>query len=141
LPRILPLGIILNDHFRSIELLSLWKDAMKRLVTFSLLALGLTACTQEIQNKISRSVQNWTGTDGVLDIISDGKVMYRFINIDKLTTASATGQGSGGEARAYRYGYGVMDKNFNLVADEDEKKVYFEISDYSTNYVFYENPN
>jgi hypothetical protein len=114
---------------------------MKRLVTFSLLALSLTGCTQELQNKISRSVQNWTGTDGVLDVISDGKVMYRFVNIDKLTTASATGQGSGGEARAYRFGYGVMDKNFNLVADEDEKKVYFEISDFSTSYVFYENPN
>ncbi|WP_141736333.1 hypothetical protein [Oligoflexus tunisiensis] len=114
---------------------------MKRLVTFSLLALSLSGCTQEIQNKISRSVQNWTGTDGVLDIISDGKVMYRFIKIDKLTTGSATGQGGSGESRAYRFGYGVMDKNFNLVADDDEKKVYFEISDFATNYVFYENPN
>ena len=116
---------------------------MKRLVigSFALLALSLPSCTQEMQNKISRSVQNWTGTNGVLDIISDGKVMYRFINIDKLTTASATGQGKDGEARSYRYGYGVMDKNFNMVADDDEKKVYFEISDYATNYVFYENPN
>jgi hypothetical protein len=125
----------------SIEFALLWKDAMKRLVTFFLVTLSLSGCTQEFQNKISRSVQNWTGTDGVLDIISDGKVMYRFINIDKLTTASATGQGMSGESRAYRFGYGVMDKNFNLVADEDEKKVYFEISDYGTNYVFYENPN
>lgn len=114
---------------------------MKRLVTFFALALSFTGCTQEFQNKISRSVQNWTGTNGVLDVISEGKVMYRFINIDKLTTASATGQGLSGESRAYRYGYGVMDKNFNLVADEDEKKVYFEISDFATNYVFYENPN
>ena len=114
---------------------------MRRLVTLCVLALSFSGCTQELQNKISRSVQNWTGTDGVLDIISDGKVMYRFINIDKLTTATATGQGMQGEARAYRFGYGVMDKNFNLVADEDEKKVYFEISDFATNYVFYENPN
>ncbi len=98
----------------------------------------LGGCTQELQNKISRSVQNWTGSNGVLDVISEGKVMYRFINIDKLTTASATG--GGGESRAYRYGYGVMDKNFNLLADEGEKKVYFEISDYATNYIFYENP-
>lgn len=103
------------------------------------IALGalLSGCTQEFQNKISRSVQNWTGSNGVLDIISEGKVMYRFIGIDKLTTGSATG---GSESRAYRYGYGVMDLNFNLVADEGEKKLYFEVSDYATNYVFYENP-
>lgn len=98
----------------------------------------LSGCTQETQNKISRSVQNWTGTNGVLDIISEGKLMYRFINIDKMTTADATG---GGDSRAYRYGYGVMDSNMNYVVDEGEKKLYFEISDYATSYVFYENPN
>ncbi len=114
---------------------------MKRLVCLALLSLSFSGCTQEIQNRISRSVQNWTGTNGVLDVISDGKVMYRFINIDKLTTGTATGQGRDGESRAYRFGYGVMDKNLNLVADENEKKVYFEISDYATNYIFYENPN
>lgn len=97
----------------------------------------LSGCTQEFQNRFSRSIQNWTGTNGVLDVLSDGKVMYRFINIDKLTTGQATG---GAEARAYRFGYGVMDRNFNLIADKEEKKVYFEVSDYATNYVFYENP-
>lgn len=110
---------------------------MKVLVS-SFLFLGLLGCTQESQNKISRSVQNWTGTNGVLDVISSGKLMYRFINIDKMTTADATG--GGGESRAYRYGYGVMDANFNYVADPGEKKLYFEISDYSTSYIFYENP-
>ena len=109
---------------------------MKHLA-FSVALLGLISCTQESQNKISRSVQNWTGTNGVLDVISNGKLMYRFINIDKLTTGSATG---GEESRAYRYGYGVMDTNMNYVPDPGEKKLYFEISDYSTNYVFYENP-
>jgi hypothetical protein len=64
--------------------------------------------------------------------------MYRFINIDKMTTATATG---GSEARPYRFSYGVFDKNFNYIADDNEKKVYFEISDYGTNYIFYENPN
>ncbi len=98
----------------------------------------MSSCTQEAQNKISRSVQNWTGTNGVLDVISNGKLMYRFINIDKLTTADATG---GGESRAYRFGYGVLDANMNYVADPGEKKLYFEVSDYSTSYVFYENPN
>ncbi len=107
-------------------------------VGISLSTLVFVGCTQETQNKISRSVQNWTGTNGVLDIFSNGKLMYRFINIDKMTTADATG---GGESRAYRYGYGVLDANMNYVADPGEKKLYFEVSDYSTSYVFYENPN
>lgn len=112
---------------------------MKAFLLVSLIALPfLNGCTQEAQNKISRSVQNWTGTNGVLDVISEGKLMYRFINIDKLTTAEATG---GGESRAYRYGYGVLDANMNYVADGNEKKLYFEISDYATSYIFYENPN
>lgn len=103
-----------------------------------LLSVFVSSCTQETQNKISRSVQNWTGTNGVLDVISNGKLMYRFINIDKLTTADATG---GGDSRAYRYGYGVLDVNANYIVDPGEKKLYFEVSDYSTSYVFYENPN
>ena len=99
--------------------------------------LFLIGCTQETQNKISRSIQNWTGTNGVLDVIGNEKVLYRFIDIDKLTTAEATG---GHEHRPYRYGYGVLDLNKNYKKDPGEKKVYFEISDYSTNYVFYESP-
>lgn len=102
-----------------------------------LICLLVSGCTQETQNRISRSVQNWTGTDGILDVISEGKVMYRFIKIDKLTTGRETGSG---EARSYRFGYGVFDKNLNFQADDAEKKVYFEISDYATNYIFYENP-
>ncbi len=98
----------------------------------------LGGCTQETQNVIGRSIQNWTGTDGVLDVYAGEKLVKRFVKIDKLTTAHGT---SDGGTRAYRYGYGVDDKNFNLKADEGEKKVYFEISDYSTSYVFYENSN
>ncbi|MES2744744.1 MAG: hypothetical protein V4655_04915 [Bdellovibrionota bacterium] len=112
---------------------------MKSLLLMVLvISSGLLSCTQETQNKISRSVQNWTGTNGVLDVISNGKLMYRFINIDKLTTADSTG---GSESRAYRFGYGVLDVNMNYIADPNEKKLYFEVSDYSTSYVFYENPN
>ena len=109
--------------------------AVSTLFALSLGAVG--SCTQEQQNKISRGIQNWTGTNGVLDVMSSGKVMYRFIKIDKLTTATATG---GTESRAYRYGYGIFDKNMNWQEDADEKRVYFEVSDYSTNYIFYENP-
>jgi hypothetical protein len=33
------------------------------------------------------------------------------------------------------------DANLNGTKDPGEKKVYFEVSDYSTSYVFYENPD
>ena len=93
-------------------------------------------CSQEQQNRIGRGIQNWTGTNGVLDIYAGDKLAMRFIDIDKLTTATAT---SGDAARPFRFGYGVVDANLNLVKDPGEKRVYFEFSDYSTSYVFYEN--
>jgi len=98
----------------------------------------LASCTQETQNNIGRAIQNWTGTDGVLDIYAGSKLVKRFIKIDKLSTATAT-SGSG-ESRSYRFGYGILDTNQNLLVDPGEKKVYFEFSDYSTSYIFYENP-
>ena len=97
---------------------------------------ALTACTQEKQNEISRSIQNWTGTNGVLDVYAGDKLALRFIKIDKLSTAYGTDDN---KPRPYRYGYGYADVNQNFIVDNGEKKVYFEISDYSTNYVFYEN--
>lgn len=101
------------------------------------IAVLLTSCTQEQQNKISRSVQNWTGTNGVLEIYSGDKLVRRFIHIDKVSTAMGTDDKS---PRPYRFGYGVLDENLNMVSDAGEKKVYFEISDYGTNYVFFESP-
>ena len=100
-------------------------------------ALLLASCTQESQNKIGRAVQNWTGTDGVLEVYAGNTLVKRFMEIDKLSTASGT---SSGVDRPYRFGYGVMDTNLNGVSDDGEKKVYFEFSDYSTSYVFFENP-
>lgn len=112
-----------------------------RLVVASLvvfgLASGLPGCTQETQNNLGRAVQNWTGTDGVLEVYAGEKLVKRFLKIDKLSTAAAT---SSGESRPYRFGYGVLDENLNGAADAGEQKVYFEISDYSTSYVFYESP-
>ena len=101
------------------------------------IALFFTACTQETQNKLGRSIQNWTGTDGVLDIYMGEKLVKRFIQIDKLSTAEST---SGQGTRTYRYGYGYYDVNQNLKVDDGEKKLYFEISDYATSYIFYDNP-
>lgn len=112
---------------------------IKRSLTI-LLAAGLTwllsGCTQETQNKLGRAMQNWTGTNGVLDVYEGGKLVMRFIKIDKLSTAKGTDDGT---PRQYRYGYGYLDKNFNYKRDPGEKKLYFEISNFSP-YVFYENP-
>ena len=102
-----------------------------------LLILLLSACTQESQNKFSRSIQNWTGTDGVLDIYMGEKLVKRFIKIDKLSTAQST---SGNLPRSYRYGYGYLDTNKNFKVDDGEKKLYFEISGFSTPYIFYDSP-
>lgn len=102
------------------------------------LLLGLTACTQETQNKIGREINNWTGVNGVLEVYAGDKLVRRFIKIDKLSTAAGTVSGT---ERPYRFGYGILDANLNGVADTGEKKVYFEISDYSTSYVFFENPS
>ena len=105
-------------------------------VTLAATAALLAGCTQEQQNKIGRGVENWTGTNGVLEIYAGEKLVRRFLKVDKISTATGTGSG---DPRSYRYGYGVLDENLNFIADADEKRVYFEISDYS-NIVFFESP-
>lgn len=97
----------------------------------------LAGCTQEKQNEIRRGIQNWTGTNGVLEIYGGEKLLRRFVRIDKMSTAYGTEDGL---ARPYRYGYGVLDENLNGVSDNGEKRVYFEVSDYGSNYIFYESP-
>jgi len=112
---------------------------LKKLIicALPLIVLMAGACTQESQNKIGRSIQNWTGTDGVLEIYAGQQLVRRFIKIDKLSTAYGT---SDNNPRPYRFGYGYFDANMNMVKDPGEKKVYFEFSDFATNYVFFENP-
>ena len=107
-----------------------------RRIFITAIALLLAACTQEQQNKLGRSVQNWTGTDGVVELYAGDKVVRRWLKVDKLSTAYGTDDK---QPRPYRYGFGILDENLNFVADPGEKKVYFEVSDYST-YVFFENP-
>lgn len=109
---------------------------MKPALFVSLLFV-VTSCTQETQNKIGRSIQNWTGANGILEIYAGEKLVKRFIQVDKLTTATAT---DGTESRAYRYGYGVLDEDLNGEKNGAERRVYFEFSDYSTNYIFHESP-
>lgn len=107
-----------------------------RLAGLALATLAV-ACTQESQNQLGRAVQNWTGTNGVLEIYAGSTVVKRFLEIDKISTALGT---KDHEPRSYRFGYGVLDANLNGVRDPGEKKVYFEFSDFSTSYVFFENP-
>ena len=109
---------------------------IKLSIITTVLILLFSGCTQETQNSLSRSLQNWTGTNGVLDVYASDKLVKRFIRIDKVSTAYGSNDA---KMRPYRYGYGIDDKNFNLKADPGEKKVYFEFSDYSTSYIFYEN--
>ncbi len=112
---------------------------MKRFtLTLAAVALALLAgCTQEQQNKLGRGIQNWTGTDGVLEVYAGDKLVRRFLKVDKMSTALGTDDKT---PRAYRYGYGVFDENLNFQVDSGEKKVYFEVSDYS-NTVFFDNPH
>ena len=111
---------------------------MKRLILVSIAAAAIGGCTQETQNKFGLAVQNWTGTDGILEVYAGDKLVKRFLEIDKLSTALGT---SDGVPRSYRFGYGIIDSNLNGVVDKGEKKVYFEFSDYSTSYIFHDNPN
>jgi hypothetical protein len=128
------------------ELFELTKGAINMISNYAMITRAtaliaslflLAGCTQEQQNKISRDIQNWTGTNGVLEVYAGDKVVRRFLKIDKLSTAMGTDDN---KPRPYRYGYGVLDENLNMIADPGEKKVYFEISDYASNYVFFESP-
>jgi hypothetical protein len=96
----------------------------------------LSACTQERQNQLRREIQNWTGSDGVLEVYAGHQLVRRFLKVDKLSTALGTDDA---QARAYRFGYGVLDENLNGQMDADEKRIYFEVGGYAT-YVFFDNP-
>jgi hypothetical protein len=112
------------------------KKRLARLLAVAALIAALAACTQEQQNKLGRDIQNWTGTNGVLEVYGGDKVVRRFLKVDKLSTALGTDDN---RPRAYRFGYGVLDENLNFQVDAGEKKVYFEVGD-MTHYVFFENP-
>lgn len=108
------------------------------IIILFLLSMIFNGCTQETQNKIGRGLQNWTGTNGVVDIYAGDKLIKRFLQVDKLSTGKGTDDN---QARHYRYSYGYMDLNFNNIIDSNEKKngkIYFEVGDFMS-YVFYEN--
>ncbi|HPY42454.1 MAG TPA: hypothetical protein PLM98_18150 [Thiolinea sp.] len=109
----------------------------KALVSLSVAGLLMVGCTQETQNQLGRAINNWTGTNGILEIYAGDKLARRFVKIDKLSTATGTSSNSD---RPYRYGYGYLDANLNGIADKDESYVYFEFSDYAGSYIFFEAP-
>src|SRR6185436_4904794 len=89
----------------------LYRSTLRTVCMIGMLScMLLPACTQESQDELGRSIQNWTGTDGVLDIYAGDKLVRRFIKIDKLSTAYGTDDKL---PRPFRYGYGYVDLNFN----------------------------
>ena len=89
-------------------------------------------------NQIGRTVGTTFGFDyGVVEYYSMGRLVARFFNVEKLTTASGTYEN---QTRPYRFGYGYRDANLNGVLDTDEAaagKVYFEVPVYA-DYLYYD---
>ena len=52
---------------------------MKFIIANIAAVLLLFSCTQEVQNQVGRAVQNWTGTNGILDIYAGEVLVKRFI--------------------------------------------------------------
>ncbi|HGY09527.1 MAG TPA: hypothetical protein ENK37_05680 [Oceanithermus profundus] len=89
-------------------------------------------------NQIGRTVGTTFGFDyGVVEYYSMGRLVARFFNVEKLTTASGTYEN---QTRPYRFGYGYRDANLNGVLDADEDaagKAYFEVPVYA-DYLYYD---
>jgi hypothetical protein len=89
-------------------------------------------------NLIGRTIETTLGFDnGIVEIYSEGKLIKRFLKVEKLTTAKGTYEKT---TRPYRFGYGYLDKNLDGVINRDEKemgKVYFEIPIF-IDYIFYD---
>lgn len=121
-------------------------DRLRQLGIFILVGFVVLVCgyvyfkyffTEESQNQMARKLSATLGMKGVVEVYDGGKVMRRFIDVEKLSTAYGTNDKS---VRPYRYGYGYNDKNLDGTINEDEKsagKVYFEFSEYSQ-YIYLE---
>jgi hypothetical protein len=65
---------------------------------FLALLIALSGYTQKAQNRLGRAIQNWTGTDGVLEVYAGDKLVKRFLKIDKLTTQITSRDTSRGQS-------------------------------------------
>ena len=119
------------------------KKAVIALIVLTLIAIGLfwiyrLIFAPERINIIGRTIETTFGFDnGIVEFYSCGKLIKRFLKVEKLTTARGTYKK---ETRPYRFGYGYMDKNLDGVLNKDEKKlgkVYFEIPS-SRDYIYYD---
>ncbi|WP_029520062.1 hypothetical protein [Persephonella sp. IF05-L8] len=119
------------------------KKAIIVFVILLILAFGLfwvyrLLFSPERINIIGRTIETTIGFDnGVVEFYSCGKLVKRFLKVEKLTTARGTYQK---ETRPYRFGYGYLDKNLDGVLNKDEKrlgKVYFEIPS-QRDYIYYD---
>jgi hypothetical protein len=130
---------VANVGFEGVSSMIKITSTSVRMTLAAAVALSLLAgCTQEQQNQIQRDIQNWTGTNGVLEVYAGTpQPVRRFLKVDKLSTALGT---TDSKPRSYRFGYGVLDENLNGQVDAGEKRIYFEVSDFST-YVFFDNPH
>ncbi len=93
--------------------------------------------SQERINKISRTISTTLGLKGVVEVYNGGKVVKRFMQVEKLSTAYGT---LDKKPRPYRYGFGYIDMNLDGILQDEEKKhgkSYFEIPEYTT-YIYYE---
>ncbi|WP_456409211.1 hypothetical protein [Oceanithermus sp.] len=92
----------------------------------------------ERMNQIGRTVSTTFGFDyGVVEYYSMGRLVARFFNVEKLTTATGTYEN---QTRPYRFGYGYRDINLDGFLDPDEAtlgKAYFEIPVYA-DYLYYD---
>ncbi len=80
-----------------------------------LLVVGLAGCRNETQNRIRRSIQDFTAQRMFITIYSyDGKVVFSGIVDGKVTRSDTTSEGgSGGEAQgAYIYWYDERGRYF-----------------------------
>ncbi|WP_297454869.1 hypothetical protein [Persephonella sp.] len=119
------------------------KKAIIVFVILLILAFGLfwvyrLLFSPERINIIGRTIETTIGFEnGVVEFYSCGKLIKRFLKVEKLTTATGTYQK---QTRPYRFGYGYIDKNLDGILNKDEKKlgkVYFEIPS-QRDYIYYD---
>lgn len=73
-------------------------------VTVLLLAISLSACRNETQNKIRRSIQEYTATRMYITVYSyDGKALFKGIVDGKVTRSGNASEGGEGSAALGEY--------------------------------------
>ncbi|NPA12639.1 MAG: hypothetical protein GXO45_01490 [Aquificae bacterium] len=107
-------------------------------VSFGIFWIYRMFFSPERLNIVSRTIETTIGfKHGVVEIYSCGKLVKRFLKVEKLTTATGTYQNT---TRPYRFGYGYLDANLDGVLNKEEKlagKRYFEIPSF-IDYIYYD---